>query len=70
MSNELPPSLFVAGVELGPVRDPIAFGGFADIFRGSYKGQLVAIKRARVSELDKKMYHHVRHVLSGSRMRA
>ena len=65
-SSELPPSLFVVGVELGPSRDPVAHGGFADIFRGRYKGQWVAVKRARVSKSEKAKYHRVRRVVSSA----
>ena len=52
-SNELPPSLFVHGVNIGAVRDPCATGGFADIFRGSYNDREVAVKRLRISDLPK-----------------
>jgi hypothetical protein len=31
------------------MRDPIAHGGFADLFRGTYRNQLVAVKRLRIN---------------------
>lgn len=52
-SNEFPPSLFVHGVDIGPVRDPCASGGFADIFRGYYNTTAVAVKRLRIYDLPK-----------------
>ena len=58
-SNELPPSLFLAGVDIGLGRDPVAHGGFADIFCAKYHGQQVALKRARVCNLDKDMFYQV-----------
>jgi hypothetical protein len=38
-------------VDLGldGMRDPIAHGGFADLFRGTYRNQLVAVKRLRIN---------------------
>ncbi|EIN12457.1 kinase-like protein [Punctularia strigosozonata HHB-11173 SS5] len=46
-TNVLPSKLFVAGVQLHS-RDPVNAGGFADILRGSYYGQEVALKRFRI----------------------
>ncbi len=45
-TQTLPKSFLIRGVRL---RDkvPINGGGFADIFRGSYKGETVALKRLR-----------------------
>ncbi len=42
----VPRSSLIKGVQLQD-RDPVAGGGFADIFRASYNGQLVALKRLR-----------------------
>ena len=45
----LPTSIFLEDVEChGTDRDTIAGGGFADIFRATYRGQKVALKRLRV----------------------
>jgi hypothetical protein len=44
----LPLSLFVSGTELGPARDAVAGGRFADIYKGVLGPQQVAIKRMRV----------------------
>jgi hypothetical protein len=52
-SGELPSSLFVREVDIGAVRDPTCTGGFADIYRGTYLGITVAIKRLRISESQK-----------------
>jgi hypothetical protein len=49
-SNELPQSLFLAGVDIGAGRDPHSYGSFADVFCGSYQGQTVAVKRLRIDE--------------------
>jgi hypothetical protein len=46
-SKELPPSLYVHGVELGAIRDPLFQGGFADVFKAAYRGGYVALKRLR-----------------------
>jgi hypothetical protein len=58
-SDQLPPSLFVHGVDIGTVRDPVRTGGFADIYRGTYNDELVAIKRLRVLEASKAQMHPV-----------
>jgi hypothetical protein len=58
-SGELPPSLFLSGVEIA-TRDPDAVGGFADIFRGTYQGVAVAIKRLRLSTAGRDDIHKVR----------
>lgn len=45
----LPTSIFLGDVECrGTDRETIAGGGFADIFRATYRGQKVALKRLRV----------------------
>jgi hypothetical protein len=48
-SNELPRSLFLDGVELRSLH-PIGYGAYADVFRGTYRGTAVALKRLRVNE--------------------
>jgi hypothetical protein len=47
-SQELPPSLYIRGVDLGGTRDPTYPGGFSDVFRATYQGEPVAVKRMRV----------------------
>jgi hypothetical protein len=42
----MPSSLFISGVKLLE-KDPVVGGGFADIFKASYDGQAVALKRLR-----------------------
>lgn len=42
----LPPSLNVTGIT-GCSKEPLAGGGFADIFRASYQAKAVALKRLR-----------------------
>ncbi|KDQ51599.1 hypothetical protein JAAARDRAFT_199053 [Jaapia argillacea MUCL 33604] len=46
MSQQLPPSLFIKDI-YNYGKDPIAGGGFADIFKGSWGGKAVAMKRVR-----------------------
>jgi hypothetical protein len=58
-SDQLPPSLFVHGVDIGTVRDPVRTGEFADIYRGTYNNELVAIKRLRVLEASEAQMHPV-----------
>jgi serine/threonine protein kinase len=45
--NILPSTLFLTGVVLYS-RDPVNAGGYADILRGSYHGEEVALKRFRI----------------------
>jgi hypothetical protein len=45
--NLVPHSFYLDGVELHG-KDPIYGGGFADVFRASYGGGIVALKRLRV----------------------
>ena len=40
-------------------RDPVAHGELADIFRGLYNGRVVALKRARLSEVEKDRFYKV-----------
>ncbi len=42
----VPRSFLISGIHLQD-RDAVSGGGFADIFRASYKGQPVALKRLR-----------------------
>lgn len=46
-SGLLPNSLLITDVVMSS-SESVAGGGFADIFRGTYKGRLVALKRLRV----------------------
>jgi hypothetical protein len=51
--NWLPSTLFVRDI-IVESRDPVAEGGFADIFLGTYKKREVALKRVRMFlEADK-----------------
>jgi hypothetical protein len=47
-SGQMPPTLFLTGINIDDWRYPSFAGGFCDIFRGTYQGQTVAIKRPRV----------------------
>jgi hypothetical protein len=58
-SRKFPSSLFVVGVDIGTSRDPLAQGGFADVFRGMYGDQTVALKRPRTTVAAKTDYHRV-----------
>lgn len=53
--DHLPTTLFVSGVRLDPTQGPVAGGSFADVYRGHYRGQDVAIKRSRIFLPDDKM---------------
>lgn len=48
----LPNSVFLTGV-VRTDRDPSAAGGYADIFKGQFGGQTVALKRLRVASYPK-----------------
>jgi hypothetical protein len=56
-SRQLPKSLFIDGVDIGSSRDPVCRGGFADIFRGTFQGRTVAIKRLYLE--DRPEVHYV-----------
>jgi hypothetical protein len=58
-SGILPKDLFITGVSIGEDRDPWTSGGFADVFRGTFRGQQVAVKRLRIQNEDKKTVNPV-----------
>jgi hypothetical protein len=59
-SNILPTSLFVHGVDIGSIRDPIYGGGFADIYQGRFEGIDVAVKKLRLNDgTDRAKIHSV-----------
>jgi serine/threonine protein kinase len=58
-SGILPMDLFIQGVSIGEDRDPWTSGGFADVFRGTFRGQQVAVKRLRIQNEDKKTVNPV-----------
>jgi hypothetical protein len=61
-SGELPESLFIREkVVFGET--PIAWGGFASVYQGNYKGDTVAVKRLHLSTTsagEKAIAHGVR----------
>jgi hypothetical protein len=59
-SHLFPTNMFLKGVDLGEARDPWNNGGFADIFRGTYRGQAVAGKKVRSAISDRESIHAVR----------
>jgi hypothetical protein len=68
-SQQFPPCLFLREVDLGPVRDPDKMGGFADVFRGSFQGGKVAVKRLRIStDFDRLSFYPVRRGSSLSKI--
>lgn len=62
--NHLPTTLFITGVKMDAMASPVAGGSFADVYRGSYQGHDVAIKRIRVflSNDDTNKLYKVRHI--------
>ena len=44
-SQELPDSMHIFGVKVDDKLKPAGYGGFADVFRGMYRDQPVALKR-------------------------
>lgn len=58
-----PSALRLEGVEC-PDGMPYGVGGYADVFRGTYEGNKVALKRLRVFQmLDEEMKAELRRVL-------
>jgi hypothetical protein len=57
-SHKLPASLFVRGVDIGPVRDASHGGGFADIYLGQHAGIAVAVKKLRFSDEEQRVHAH------------
>jgi hypothetical protein len=56
-SEQLPCSLDIHDVDLGGVRDYVRIGGMADIYRGTYRGRPVAIKKLRMlSDLRSRLH--------------
>ena len=63
----LPPTLGIDGItDCG--REPVNGGGFADIFRASFRGEEVALKRLRDFQVqqERKLVHRVSILLSAS----
>jgi hypothetical protein len=58
-SEQLPTTIFIKDVDLGEARDPWSMGGFADIFRGKYRGRPVVGKRLRLHHTNKQGVHKV-----------
>ncbi|KAF8143362.1 hypothetical protein K438DRAFT_1691463 [Mycena galopus ATCC 62051] len=52
--EQLPSSLFITGVDDHDEHATFA-GGFGDIYRASYQGQMVALKRIRIFTQDLKV---------------
>jgi hypothetical protein len=46
--HDLLPFLYIHGVQMNGLTTPVAGGSAADVFRGSYQGYDVAIKRFRL----------------------
>jgi hypothetical protein len=57
-SGKLPSFLFIGGILLESVH-AAAHGGFADVYRAKYRGQQVALKRARLEDHEKEGFHLV-----------
>jgi hypothetical protein len=53
-TEQFPSSLFISGVDLGDDlrRGPDRVGGLADIYKGTYRGTSVALKRLRTYTND------------------
>jgi hypothetical protein len=49
--EQLPTSLFIRGVN-DPDEHPTFGGGFGDVYRASYQGKIVALKRIRTFTAD------------------
>lgn len=63
----LPQSLFVEGIHCENKMYAFGGGGNADIFQGSYKGKMVALKRLRtfIPDPDRDAIHQVCGLLYG-----
>jgi hypothetical protein len=58
-SEQLPRSLDIYDVDLGGVRDYVRVGGMADIYRGTYRGRPVAVKKLRLLSDQRSRLHKV-----------
>jgi hypothetical protein len=58
-SGQLPPSLSLSGIQVTDAVLPVTYGGFADIFRGSYQHTEVALKRMRVALAARQKFRKV-----------
>ncbi|EIN13126.1 kinase-like protein, partial [Punctularia strigosozonata HHB-11173 SS5] len=61
-SRRLPSNFFIHGVQLHS-RDSVASGGFGDIFKGSYLGKEVAVKRLRVRQKEGQIIRLYREII-------
>ncbi|KDQ56783.1 hypothetical protein JAAARDRAFT_132054 [Jaapia argillacea MUCL 33604] len=61
ITSLVPASLFASGVSL-PDRDPVAGGGFADVYSAELSGQRVALKRMRLFQLHSRERERVKKV--------
>jgi hypothetical protein len=52
-SGEIPRSLFIEDAKLENPQYPYTGGAFADVYRGTWDGKRVAVKRLRVMERGK-----------------
>jgi serine/threonine protein kinase len=70
-TGEVPEGLFVQGVSLSESegRKPLRLGAFSDFYRGSFRGQAVALRRLRLSEDDRERLLKVRLPLTQSSTR-
>jgi hypothetical protein len=48
VSKVVPPHLEIVGIQIKSKEYPIATGGFADVYKGRYKDNSVAVKRPRL----------------------
>jgi hypothetical protein len=62
-SHALPKQLFLFGVMFDDLQNPWRAGGFADIFKGTFRDTKVVGKRLRVYGVDKKDLHLVSYLL-------
>jgi hypothetical protein len=59
-SRRFPSSIYVRDIDVGQVRDPTRFGGYADIFEARHRGRPVALKRLRALTTRESDLHKVR----------